>query len=142
MSASVVSPGWLHSRLGNKDLKVLDGTWYLPNSGKDDPKQQFKASRIPSSRFFDMDNIADKSSGLPHMLPSEQAFAAAADSLGIANDSQVVVYDRSGLFSAARVWWTFKVFGHQKVAVLDGGLPLWVSEGYKLEESPDRKSVV
>lgn len=83
-------------------------------TGKGAPKEQFKHSRIPGSRFFDMDNIADKSSSLPHMLPSEQAFAAAADCLGIANDTQVVVYDRSGLFSAARVWWTFKIFGHEK----------------------------
>ena len=83
-------------------------------TGKGDPKEQFKHSRIPGSRFFDMDNIADKSSSLPHMLPSEQAFAAAADCLGIANHTQVVVYDRTGLFSAARVWWTFKVFGHEK----------------------------
>ena len=83
-------------------------------TGKGDPKEQFKQSRIPGSKFFDMDNIADKSSSLPHMLPSEQAFAAAADCLGIGNDTQVVVYDRSGLFSAARVWWTFKVFGHEK----------------------------
>ena len=85
-------------------------------TGKGNPKEQFKHSRIPGSRFFDMDNIADKSSKLPHMLPSEQSFAAAADCLGIGNDTQVVVYDRSGLFSAARVWWTFKVFGHDKWA--------------------------
>lgn len=85
-------------------------------TGKGDPKEQFKHSRIPGSRFFDMDNIADKSSNLPHMLPSEQSFAAAADCLGIGNNTQVVVYDRSGLFSAARVWWTFKVFGHDKWA--------------------------
>ena len=83
-------------------------------TGKGDPKAQFKQSRIPGSKFFDMDEIADKSSNLPHMLPSEQSFAAAADCLGITNDTQVVVYDRSGLFSAARVWWTFKVFGHEK----------------------------
>ncbi|KAL3143454.1 hypothetical protein ABBQ38_002269 [Trebouxia sp. C0009 RCD-2024] len=105
-------------------------------TGKGNPREQFKHSRIPGSRFFDMDNIADKGSNLPHMLPSEEAFAAAADCLDIGNDTQVVVYDRSGLFSAARVWWTFRVFGHAKVAVLDGGLPLWVSEGHKLEETP------
>ena len=83
-------------------------------TGKGDPREQFKHSRIPGSRFFDMDNIADKNSSLPHMLPSEQAFSAAADCLGIDDNTQVVVYDRSGLFSAARVWWTFKVFGHEK----------------------------
>ena len=76
--------------------------------------QQFRASRIPGSRFFDMNNIADKSSGLPHMLPAESAFAAAADALGIANSSEVIVYDRSGIFSAPRIWWTFKVFGHSR----------------------------
>lgn len=83
-------------------------------TGKGNPREQFKHSRIPGSRFFDMDNIADKGSNLPHMLPSEEAFAAAADCLDIGNDTQVVVYDRSGLFSAARVWWTFRVFGHAK----------------------------
>lgn len=136
MSSSLVTPSWLNDRLHSADLKILDGTWYLPNSGKGDPQEQFSQSRIPGSQFFDVDNIADKSVNLPHMLPSEQAFAAAADALGISNDTQVVVYDRSGLFSAARVWWTFKVFGHDSIAVLDGGLPAWLAAGYQTDESP------
>ena len=83
-------------------------------AGKGDPKAQFKQDRIPGSSFFDMDNIADKSSSLPHMLPTEAAFAAAAGALGITNETQVVVYDRLGIFSAARVWWTFQVFSHNR----------------------------
>ena len=86
-------------------------------TGKGDPKAQFKKDRIPGSSFFDMDNIADKSSTLPHMLPTEAAFAAAADALGITSDTQVVVYDRLGVFSAARVWWTFQVFSHPRLVI-------------------------
>ena len=100
-------------------LCCLSQSFFIPHctfgaAGKGDPVQQFRASRIPGSRFFDMNNIADKSSGLPHMLPAESAFAAAADALGIANSSEVIVYDRSGIFSAPRIWWTFKVFGHSR----------------------------
>lgn len=81
-----------------------------------DPYEEFRASRIPGSRYFDLDRISMPDTGLPHMLPSPAAFGAAADALGIDNSCAVVVYDRSGCFSAPRVWWTFRAFGHARPA--------------------------
>ena len=88
---------------------------------------------ISGARFFDLDTISDPGSPYPHMLPSAQAFAEAVSALGITNTTRVVVYDAAGLFSAARAWWMFRVFGHDAVHVLDGGLPRWKEEGYAVE---------
>ena len=104
-------------------------------AGKD-AAGEFRAERLPGARFFDLDAVCDKSTDLPHMLPSEAAFAAAADALGVSNDDAVVVYDRLGLFSAPRAWWTWRVFGHECVAVLDGGLPAWRAAGGAVDTSP------
>lgn len=105
--------------------KVLDCSWYLP-SQKKDTKSEFSKQHIPSAQFFYIDDVCDKSLDLPHMLPSADEFAQAVSELGISNDDSIVVYDSSGLFSAARVWWMFKVFGHASIRVLDGGLPAWL----------------
>lgn len=107
---------------------LLDATYYLPNEGKD-AGALYAQAHIPGARFFDIDQIADRLTGLPHMLPAPEDFASAAGALGIGDASQVVVYDQRGIFSAARVWWMFRVFGHENIAVLDGGLPKWVAEG-------------
>lgn len=132
---SLVSAEWLHQRLGDSSLKVLDATWYLPNAGKD-AVAEHRAERIPGARFFDVERIADPASSLPHMLPSEAQFAAAAHALGVTADDALVVYDNSGIFSAARAWWTWHVFGHCRVAVLDGGMPAWKAAGFEVETSP------
>ena len=108
---ALVSADWLASRLG--EVKVLDATWYLPTAGKD-AAAEFAAERIPGAQFFDLDRVADASTPLPHMLPPAPAFAAAADALGIANDDSVVVYDRVGIFSSPRAWWTWRVLGHPR----------------------------
>ncbi|KAK9918008.1 hypothetical protein WJX75_000492 [Coccomyxa subellipsoidea] len=131
-SPSLVTPDWLKDRLQDPALRVLDGSWYMPAAGRN-PREEFKAERIPDSRFFDVDKISDLNSDLPHMLPTEEAFAAAADALGIERDTQVVIYDRSGIFSAPRVWWTFRAFGHKRVAVLDGGYPSWKAGGHPID---------
>ncbi|GAB4820153.1 hypothetical protein N2152v2_007199 [Parachlorella kessleri] len=123
---ALVSPEWLKERLGH--VKVLDANWYMPHMGRD-ALAEYKAECIPGAQFFDLDGVCDKSTGLPHMLPSEHQFAAAADALGISNDDEVVIYDHAGIFSAPRAWWTWKVMGHHKVAVLDGGLPAWKGAG-------------
>jgi thiosulfate/3-mercaptopyruvate sulfurtransferase len=120
----LVSASWLQAHLGDSDLVLLDATYYLPNEGKD-AAALFTAGHIPSARFFDIDAVSDKTSTLPHMLPSPADFAAAVEALGLGAGSRIVVYDQRGLFSAARVWWMFRVFGHDDVAVLDGGLPGW-----------------
>jgi thiosulfate/3-mercaptopyruvate sulfurtransferase len=124
----VVGTDWLARHLGDSDLRVVDGSWHMPQA-KRDPVREFQDAHIPGAVFFDIDRIADTTSGLPHMLPSPDAFARAAGGLGIGDGDRVVVYDSRGVVSAARVWWTFRVFGRDEVAVLDGGLPKWRTEG-------------
>jgi len=136
---AVVTTEWLAERLEQPKIKVLDVSWYLPPMGRS-AVEEFKAARIPGAQFWDVDGVADPKSDLPHMLPSEDAFAAAADALGISNDETVVLYDGMGMFAAPRAWWTWRVFGHDKVAVLEGGLPAWKSHGQKVDESPVEES--
>eukprot|EP00898_Chlorokybus_atmophyticus_P005769 jgi/Chlat1/6193/Chrsp427S05727 len=130
----VVSVEWLKPRL--KDVKVLDASWYMPGD-KRDTLEEFHKKRIPGAKFFDIEAISDPHTDLPHMLPSEASFSGAASALGLANSDTIVCYDTAGLFSAARAWWTFKVFGHGPVYVLDGGLPAWVSAGCDIDTQSD-----
>ncbi|CAM6094521.1 unnamed protein product [Calypogeia fissa] len=130
----VVSADWLHQHLNDPNLKVLDASWYMPFD-KRNPLQEYKESHIPGALFFDIDAIGDITSEMPHMLPSEEAFSAAASALGLRNDDNIVVYDGKGIFSAARVWWMFRAFGHDKVWVLDGGLPQWLQQKYPVESA-------
>jgi thiosulfate/3-mercaptopyruvate sulfurtransferase len=131
----LVGPGWLAERLGEPGVKVVDGSWYLPSEGRD-PHVEYLAGHIPGAVFFDIDAISDTSSDLPHMLPDEAAFADAAGRLGLTETDTIVVYDGAGLFSAARVWWTFRVFGAGDVRLIDGGLPAWKQAGLPLDASP------
>jgi thiosulfate/3-mercaptopyruvate sulfurtransferase len=130
---SLVSAAWLMDHLA--DVKVLDATWYMPNVTTKDAVEEFRTSRLRGAQFFNLDGVCDWDTDLPHMLPTEAQFAAAADALGISNDDAVVIYDRTGLFSAPRAWWTWHVFGHDKVAVLDGGLPAWTAAGGDLDST-------
>ncbi|SHG50397.1 thiosulfate/3-mercaptopyruvate sulfurtransferase [Kaistia soli DSM 19436] len=127
-----VSPAWLADRLGEPGLSVVDGSWYLPGDARD-PDADYAAGHIPGAVRFDLDRIADTTSGLPHMLPSPEAFAAAVGALGISERQTIVVYDGAGLFSAPRVRWTFRVMGAIDVRILEGGLPAWVAAGLPLE---------
>jgi 3-mercaptopyruvate sulfurtransferase SseA len=124
----LVTAAWLAGALGSPDLAVLDATYYLPNEGKD-ARALFAAAHIAGANFFDVDSIADTTSALPHMLPSPAQFAAAVSALAVSNTSRIVVYDQRGIFSSARAWWMFRVFGHDAVFVLDGGLPTWQAAG-------------
>jgi thiosulfate/3-mercaptopyruvate sulfurtransferase len=133
--AHFVATDWLADNLTSPDLVVIDGSWYLPPE-KRDPHAEYLAGHIPGAVFFDIDAIADHSSGLPHMLPDPVAFSSAMRKLGIGDGMRAVVYDGAGLFSAPRVWWTLRIFGMREVAVLDGGLPKWKAEGRPLEEGP------
>lgn len=133
-SDPVVSVDWLRSNLREPGLKLLDASWYMPNE-KRNPIEEYQVAHIPGALFFDIDRIADHTTKLPHMLPSEEAFAAAVSALGIQNKDAVVVYDGKGIFSAPRVWWMFRVFGHDRVWVLDGGMPKWRASGYDVESS-------
>jgi thiosulfate/3-mercaptopyruvate sulfurtransferase len=129
---AVVTTAWLAEHLGASDLRVVDGTWHMPQL-KRDPRAEFEAAHVPGAVFFDIDAIADRSTTLPHMLPAPSQFAAAVGALGIGSGDRVVVYDVRGVVSAARVWWTFRAFGHEAVAVLDGGFRKWRAEGRPLE---------
>lgn len=127
--STVVTPAWLNERL--PDVQVLDCTWHLPTSdrtGRDD----FESRRIPGAAFFDIDGVCDKSSSMPHMLPSVDEFAQAVTSLGVSNDSTVVCYDGVGMFTAPRAWWMFKYFGLEP-KVLSGGLPAWERAGFAID---------
>lgn len=131
---ALVSTAWLAEHLHAPDVRIVDGSWYLP-AMKRDPRAEFLAEHIPGAVYFDIDTISDKSSPLPHMLPSPEQFSAQVRKLGLGDGNKIVVYDGLGLFSAARVWWMFRVFGHEDVAVLDGGLRKWKAEGRVLETS-------
>jgi len=130
---AIVSTQWLAARLGDPELRIVDSSWYLP-AQKKNPKWEFDRARIPGARFFDIDQIANTESGLPHTLPAPELFAECVSALGIGNQHQVVAYDGLGIFSAARAWWMFRVFGHDKVAVLDGGIAKWRAESHPTEE--------
>lgn len=131
----LVSARWLLDRHGTPGLVVLDGSWHLPTADRD-PVAEFSAERIPGARFFPLDALSDPGSPLPHMLPAPEHFAAGVGSLGIGNDDTVVIYDTVGIFSSARPWWMFRVFGHDRVAVLDGGLPQWTAERHPVTDQP------
>jgi len=124
----LVSTEWLAAHLGEPDLVIVDGSWHMPATGRKG-RDEYLEAHIPGAVFFDIDAIADRSSSLPHMLPSEAEFTAAAEALGISKDARIVVYDSVGLFSAPRAWWTLSVFGARNVSILDGGLPKWLAEG-------------
>jgi thiosulfate/3-mercaptopyruvate sulfurtransferase len=124
----LVSCPELAAILGQPDTVILDATYYLPDENKN-AHALFESAHIPGAIFFDIDKIADTRSGLPHMLPTPDGFGEMVGQLGIANRSNIIVYDQRGIFSSARAWWMFRVFGHEKIAVLDGGLPAWLAEG-------------
>jgi thiosulfate/3-mercaptopyruvate sulfurtransferase len=131
----LVSTDWLAAHLSAPDLRILDASWYLPGDGRD-PRAEYEAAHIPGARFFDIDEIADDQSDLPHMAPPVEKFVSRMRAMGIGDGHRVIVYDSAGLFSAARVWWLFRLFGKEDVAVLDGGLPKWRAEGRPLEDTP------
>jgi len=131
----LVSTDWLADNLSNPDLRVLDGSWHLPTENRD-PLAEYRSDHITGAQFFDIDGISDTTSDLPHMVPSAKQFARQVAKLGISNDDQIVVYDTQGLFSAARVWWLFRFFGLDNIAILDGGLPKWKAEGRPTSNTP------
>lgn len=132
---TLVSTTWLAKHLKDPDLRILDGSLYLPDAGRD-AKAEYDAAHIPGARFFDIDEISDARSELPHMAPPIEKFMSRLRAMGVGDGHQVVVYDGAGLFSAARVWWLFRLMGQTNIAVLDGGLPKWIAEGNATEDMP------
>lgn len=128
LPGDLVSTEWLATNLDHPDLRLFDATYFLPHL-KRDAEQEFLARHIPGAQRFDIDAISNHDDPLPHMIPTADAFARAVTALGVSNKSQIVAYDALGVMSAARVWWMFRLYGHDQVAVLDGGLPKWLREG-------------
>jgi thiosulfate/3-mercaptopyruvate sulfurtransferase len=132
---ALVSTDWLAAHLAAPDLRVVDGSFTLPGVSPT-AAELYRQRHIPAAVFFDIDDIADETSSLPHMLPSAEKFAQRMRKLGLGDGHKIVVYDSTGLNSAARPWWMLRVFGHADVAVLDGGLPKWQAEGRPLTDEP------
>lgn len=132
---TLVSTDWLAQHLNDPDLRIIDASWHMPDAGRDG-QAEYDAAHIPGARFFDIDDISDGRSDLPHMAPPVEKFMSRMRAKGIGDGHQVVVYDSNGIFSAPRVWWTFRLMGKTDVAVLDGGLPKWLAEGRPMEDMP------
>ena len=132
---TLVSTAWLDAHLKDPDLRVIDASWYLPAMGRD-ARAEYEAGHIPGARFFDIEEISETRSPLPHMAPPVEKFISRMRAMGIGDGHQVVIYDGAGLYSAARVWWLFRLMGKTDVAVLDGGLPKWRAEGRPVDDLP------
>lgn len=132
---TLVSTAWLAAHLKDPDLRILDASMYLPDAGRD-ALAEYDEAHIPGARFFDIDDVSDHRSDLPHMVPPVEKFMSRLRAMGVGDGHQVVVYDGAGLFSAARVWWLFRLMGQPNIAVLDGGFPKWRAEGRPTEDMP------
>lgn len=130
---SLVDAAWVAAHLDDAAVRIVDASWHLPPTGRNG-HGEYRAAHIPGAVYFDIDAISDPGSSLPHMMPTAGAFAAAVGALGIANDHRVIVYDADGLFSAPRVWWMFRAFGHNNVALMTGGFRVWQSEGHPVSD--------
>jgi len=126
----LITASWLKNNLYRQDVKVIDASWYLPNSGRN-AFEEFKKSHIPKAVFFDIDKVSNKKTLLPHMLPSNAVFEKEVGNLGISNSDTIIIYCKEGIISSPRVWWTFLYFGHKKVFVLNGGYKAWKLNGGK-----------
>lgn len=133
----IVETDWLESHLNAPDIVIFDASWYLPPQNRN-PKAEYLTEHIPGAHFFDIDEVSDQATDLPHMLPPPGKFASRMKQAGVGDGMRVIVYDTAGLFSAARVWWMLRAMGHDEVAVLNGGLPKWKAEGRPLEYGPER----
>lgn len=135
MNRGIVATEWLAANLASPDLRVVDASWHLPDSGRDGANE-YRESHIPGAVHFDLDDISDDRSALPHMMPPAEKFASRVRRLGLGDGNRIVVYDTVGIYSAARAWWMFRFFGHEEVAVLDGGLPKWIAGGHPVDDMP------
>jgi thiosulfate/3-mercaptopyruvate sulfurtransferase len=132
LPSPLVETEWLAAHLGDPHVAVLDASWHMP-AAKRDAVAEFEAAHIPGARFFHLEELSDRTCDLPHMMPPAEQFARGMGALGVGGDTFVVVYDTVGLYSAPRAWWMLRAFGHDKVALLNGGLPKWQREGRPVE---------
>ena len=135
MTDPLVSTGWLAERLEAPDLRLVDCTWFMPAEGRD-ARAEYEAAHLPGAVFFDIDEIADRDTDLPHMLPGPTLFSSRVRKLGLGDGVRIIAYDNNRFAASARVWWMFRVMGHEDIAVLDGGLAKWRAEGRPVEDTP------
>ncbi|HSC19536.1 MAG TPA: 3-mercaptopyruvate sulfurtransferase [Rhizomicrobium sp.] len=141
LSSPLVSTEWLAEHLDAPDVRIADASWYLPEAGRD-AKAEYRAAHIPHAVFFDIEDLSDDETNLPHMLPSAARFGSGMRKLGLGDGNLIVVYDGAGIYSSPRAWWMLRAMGHEDVVVLDGGLPKWRREGRPVEDlipSPQRR---
>ena len=136
----LVSTEWLAARLNDPGIAIVDASYFLPTQ-KRDAHAEYRAGHIPGAVFFDIEAVSDHSTDLPHMLPTHTQFGEAVGSLGIGDGDMIVAYDSTGLFSVARVWWTFRLFGAKSVYILDGGLPKWKAENRAIDTGDTKRAV-
>lgn len=137
----LVSTAWLGEHLNAPDVRIADASWYLPQTGRD-PKAEYRSAHIPGAVFFDIEDLSDEASDLPHMLPSPVKFGSRMRKLGLGDGNLIVIYDGAGIYSSPRAWWMLRAMGHDDVVVLDGGLPKWRREGRQVEDlepTPSRR---
>ncbi len=134
----LVSAAWLIEHIHDGDIRIFDATYHMPTTGRS-AANEIPEKHLPYAHFFDIERVADPETDVPHMLPKPDAFTQSVESMGMGSDHFAVVYDVHGLMSAARLWWMFRIFGHDRVAVLDGGLPAWIAAGGTLESGPARQ---
>ena len=133
---ALVSTEWLAEHMNAPDVRIIDVSSCLPNEDRN-PRQEYEEEHIPGAIYFDINDIADSDSELPHMLPSPEKFSSKMRKLGIGDGNRVIAYDNNGGYSAScRAWWMLRIFGHDDVAVLNGGLPKWLAEGRPVEDLP------
>jgi thiosulfate/3-mercaptopyruvate sulfurtransferase len=135
----LVNGAWLAENLTAPDMAVLDASYFLPNQNRN-ALEEYRRAHVPNAGFFDIDVVADRTTDLPHMLPTPEQFASAVSRMGIDNDTHVICYDSNSFMASARLWWTFKIFGHDRVSVLDGGMERWKAEGGPLSSTPPKPS--
>ena len=135
---ALISTDWLRKNLANKNIKILDCSWHIPNT-KRSGRLEFELSHIPGSIFFDIDKISDQNSSFPHMLLTKEKFSSLIGDLGISNDDHIIVYDKLGIFSSPRVWWMFNYYGHSKISILNGGFVKWSKEKKEIDSGKGKK---
>ena len=133
LASPLVSTEWLAEHLAAPDIRIADASWYLPQAGRD-ARGEYLAAHIPGAAFFDIDDLSDETSALPHMLAPAPKFASRMRNLGLGDGNLIVVYDGMGIYSAPRAWWMLRAMGHEETAVLDGGFPKWKREGRPIED--------
>jgi thiosulfate/3-mercaptopyruvate sulfurtransferase len=131
--APLVSTEWLAEHIDAPDIRIADASWYLPQAGRG-AQAEYLTAHIPRAVFFDIDDLSDEKSSLPHMLAPGAKFASRMRRLGLGDGNLIVVYDGAGIYSSPRAWWMLRAMGHEDVAVLDGGLPKWREEGRPVED--------